>query len=391
VADKNLLRLMVEAVEDYAIYMLDPDGTVITWNSGAERVKGYASSEILGRNYSCLFTAESVAAGEPKRQLVETLAHGRFRVEGWRVRKDGALFWADIVLTTVYDDGILIGFVKVTRDLTERRKQQQALLAAKEAAEEASLSKSAFLANMSHELRTPLNAIIGFSEILEREMFGPLGNDRYRDYVACIAAGGNHLLTLVNDILDLSKLDSGTLLLEMEEVDLPALCAQAVRMVEPQALSAEITLVLAETAPARIKGSPRRLLQILLNLLSNALKFTKSGGTVSLSVRETRDHTELIVSDTGIGMAAADIPRALSIFGQIDSEHARKYPGSGLGLPLAKRLAELHGGVLELESVLGRGTTVTVRLLRGEISPVGRPSAPARGVTGGGGGLAPTS
>jgi signal transduction histidine kinase len=160
----------------------------------------------------------------------------------------------------------------------------------------------------------------------------------------------------------------------MEEVDLPDLSAQAARLVEPQALAAGIALVLADMAPSRILGSPRRLLQILLNLLSNALKFTKAGGTVSLSVRDAADHIELIVSDTGIGMAPADIPRALSIFGQIDSELARKYPGSGLGLPLAKRLTELHGGVLRLDSVLGRGTTATVRLPRGEISPVGRAS-----------------
>ena len=255
-----------------------PAGTVVTWNAGAERAKGFASSEILGRNYSCFFTADAIAAGEPKRQLAEAWANGRYRVEGWRVRKDGTLFWADIVLTAVYDTGVLIGFAKVTHDLTEKRKQEQALLAAKEAAEKDNSNKSAFLANMSHELRTPLNTIIGFSEILQGEMFGPIGNDRYRDYIECIASGGQHLLALVNDILDLAKLDCGALELEMEEVDLAALSAQAARLVEPQATHAGVTLLLADLAPSETLGSRRRLLQILLNPVVQRPQIHHAGG-----------------------------------------------------------------------------------------------------------------
>jgi PAS domain S-box-containing protein len=361
----DILRRMIDAVEDYAIYMVDPDGTVITWNIGAERIEGYAALEILGQNHSRFFTADAIAAGEPQRQLAETRANGRHRAEGWRVRKSGALFWGDIALTAVHDDdGALIGFANATRDVTERRNQEKALLAAKEAAEADNRSKSAFLANMSHELRTPLNAIIGFSEILEREMFGPVGNDRYRDYVAHIASAGKHLLTIVNDILDLNKLDGNAFALEAEEVDLAALAGQAVQLLEPQARSAGVALVLVDLAPSPMLGSRKRLLQILLNLLSNAIKFTKSGGFVRVSVHDTPDYFELVISDTGIGMAPADIPRALTIFGQIDSELARKYDGSGLGLPLTKRLTELHGGVLELDSALGRGTVATVRLPR---------------------------
>lgn len=358
-----LLRHMVEAVEDYAIYMLDLDGNVLTWNSGAERAKGYTAAEIIGRNYACFFTPEAIARGLPHKELREARKRGRYREEGWRVRKDGSLFWAEVVLTAARDDdGVMVGFAKVTRDLTEKREQDNALRQAKELAEEANKAKSDFLANMSHELRTPLNAIIGFSEVLQSELFGALGAARYKEYADHINSSGTHLLGLINDILDLSKLDAGKVVLELEDADLAGLAAETIHLLDNQAMKAAVTVSLEGEESLRLRFDVRRVRQILLNLLSNALKFTPEGGHVTVAVAEQEGKAVLMVCDNGIGMDADAVPRALSRFGQIESGLSRKYQGTGLGLPLVKQLAEMHGGSLALESTPGIGTKVTIRL-----------------------------
>jgi signal transduction histidine kinase len=239
----------------------------------------------------------------------------------------------------------------------------QNLARALAAADAANLAKSQFLATMSHELRTPLNAVIGFSEALMLEMFGPLGHGRYKEYAADINSSGAHLLSLINDILDLSRLDVGAVALKDELVDLDKLIGDALKMVSPLAFERRVALLRgADDQPLSLKVDSRRLRQVLINLLSNAVKFTPDGGTVS--VETGRDAGELVirVRDTGIGIAEEDIPRAFHRFGQLDSTLARKYEGAGLGLPLAKDLVELHGGSLTLTSEVGRGTTVILRL-----------------------------
>jgi PAS domain S-box-containing protein len=359
--DANLLRHMVDAVRDYAIYAIALDGTVLTWNPGAERHKGYSAAEIVGKNYSCFFTPEARAQHLPEKELELARTTGRFHDQDWRVKKDGSLFWAEVTLTPIHDEhGVMVGFAKVTHDLSERRRQDEALMRAKEDAEVASRAKSDFLANMSHELRTPLNAILGFSEVLQSELFGPLGAPNYKDYVGHIHTSGQHLLSLINDILDLSKLDAGKIALVLESFDLAELAAEMAHLMENQAQCAGVSLLL-KTESILIRGDKRRLRQVLLNLLSNALKFTQAGG-VTVAVHRKADAAVLTVSDTGIGIAPADIARAMTRFGQVESGFARKHQGTGLGLPLVKQLVELHGGILALESELGRGTTITVRL-----------------------------
>jgi len=229
-------------------------------------------------------------------------------------------------------------------------------------AAEASKAKSEFLASMSHELRTPLNAVIGFSDTMLLEIFGPLG-DRYKGYAADIHSSGAHLLALINDVLDLSRLDAGKGELHEEIFNPVELIAESVRMLTSQAEKAEIALVtdIATGLPG-LKADKRRIKQILVNLMSNAVKFTPAGGQVRVSARKTDAGLELTVADSGIGIAPQDIPKVLETFGQIDSSLSRKYEGSGLGLPLSKRLAELHGGTLALESAVNVGTTVTVTL-----------------------------
>jgi len=231
-------------------------------------------------------------------------------------------------------------------------------------AAQASKAKSEFLASMSHELRTPLNAVIGFSDAMVMEIFGPMSN-RYKSYASDIRSSGAHLLALINDVLDLTRLDAGQADLREEVFGLSEMTDESLRMVQSQAQKAEIALStdIADGLPA-LKADKRRIKQVLVNLLSNAVKFTPAGGQVTLAAQLTEAGLALTVADSGIGIAPDDIPKALEVFGQVDSSLARKYEGTGLGLPLSKQLMELHGGTLSLESQVNVGTTVTVILPR---------------------------
>lgn len=237
----------------------------------------------------------------------------------------------------------------------------QDLFTALDAAAASNRSKSLFPATMSHELRTPLNAIIGFSEILSTELFGPLGNLRYREYANDIKDSGAHLLALINDVLDFSKVDAGDLQLENDEVVLKQIIDESIRLLHEDASQAGVSLRgEVEANLPHLDGDYRRIRQVLLNLLSNSIKFTHSGGCIRVTAHYDGKEISLSVADTGIGIAATDIPKALERFTQVEDTLDRAYEGTGLGLPLSKRLIELHGGVLSVESELGVGTTVTM-------------------------------
>lgn len=280
-------------------------------------------------------------------------------------------------------DGNLIK--RAIRYAIERKSVEVQLIAAKNSAEAASRAKSEFLANVSHELRTPLNAIIGFSEILKQELRGPLGHPAYGDYVRDIHESGTHLLSVINDILDLSKIEIGQLTLSEMPTDLGNVIESCLRIMHGRALQAGVELS-ARIQPSLplLNADDRMLKQVVLNLLSNAVKFTPKGGIVTIAAGadvdadagpKTGPGVFFRVTDTGIGIAPEDIDRAMLPFVQIDSSLQRKYPGTGLGLPLARSMIELHGGRIEVQSAAGAGTTVTVRFPTSR--NLGRACAPA--------------
>lgn len=253
--------------------------------------------------------------------------------------------------------------VAVTRDISARKTQEDELLKARDSAETANRAKTRFLANMSHELRTPLNAIIGFSEILNRELYGRIGEERYREYAHLIHESGEHLLSVVNEILDMSKIEAGKFDIAREYFDVQALVSSCCEIMRHQGekRSIDVCMDVASDLP-ELAADKRACKQVLLNLLANAIKFTDEGGMVEVSARRINDDIELIVSDTGIGIAKKDIPKLGNPFVQADGSYDRKYEGTGLGLSVVKGLVRLHGGSFDIESALGKGTKAIVRL-----------------------------
>ena len=309
---------------------------------------------------------------------------GKYNHEYEIVRPDGEIRAVRTEIEAVLDDdGSVTRILGSVHDQTSVKRVEAALRQAKEVAVSASRAKSEFLANISHELRTPLNAVIGFSEVMIQEVFGPIGNDRYRDYAGDIRQSGIHLLGVINDLLDYSKLEAGRVELHVEDISPAAILNKCTRMMRQRAEAETLTLVTdnGDAADAVVQGDDRKITQVVLNLLSNAIKFTPAGGHIRLSIRRSGEGVDIVVADSGIGMSEKDIDLALSPFGQVDSSLNREYTGTGLGLPLSKSLVELHGGTMTIDSAPGKGTTFTVHLSRYMTETDRRP--PLRLVSGG--------
>jgi len=495
---EDRLRTLVDGVKDYAIFMLDPSGNIVSWNRGAERIKGYRAEEIIGQHFSCFYPAEDVQSGKPARELDIAITKGRYEEEGWRLRKDGSPFWANVVLTPVKDaTGTLLGFSKVTRDISERRRTEQMLqeseerhrklfennphptwvydreslrfLAVNTAAvrtygfsqdeflsmtikdirppeditalmkdvsevhngsastgiwrhlrkdgslieveitsyalsfegrpaevvvaadvtqkrrdfaekqkliehlavmnqqlevrnkevEHATRLKSKFLANMSHELRTPLNAIVGFSGLLGDEAAGQL-NDKQKRFVNHIKQGADHLLQLINDILDLSKIEAGQLEIRCEDFQLAEALPEVLSNIRPLAMQKGIRLQQNITTARALRADRVRFKQILYNLLSNAVKFTSKGGQVAIDCCDDGESIRVSVSDTGIGIRAEDQQVIFEEFRQVEGQTAHE--GTGLGLAITKKLVEQQGGRIWVQSEIGKGSRFSFTL-----------------------------
>jgi PAS domain S-box-containing protein len=350
-------RLMVESVTDAAIVMLNSEGCVVSWNTGAQRIKGYSSDEIMGKHFSLFYPATDVEQGTPQRDLDAAAALGRFEVEGWRLRKDGSLFWANVVFTAIRDAaGNARGFAKLTRDLTERRLVEQTLTLAKGTAEKANLAKSEFLSSMSHELRSPLNAILGFAQLMQSDATPP--TPAQKASIDEILRAGWYLLELINEILDLAQIESGKLSLSKEPTSLAEVILECQAMIEPQAQARGITMTFPQfAAPCFVEADRTRLKQVLINLLSNAVKYNTAGGTVVVDCDgcHAPGRIRLNVRDTGPGLAPEKLAQLFQPFNRLGQERGAEQ-GTGIGLVMSKRLVELMGGVLGVESTVGVGS-----------------------------------
>jgi PAS domain S-box-containing protein len=356
-------RVLVESVKDYAIFMLDPTGVITTWNAGAERLKGYRAVEIIGKHFSTFYPDAEVAAGKPDRELEIASAEGRYEEEGWRVRKDGSLFWANVVITAVYDrDATLRGFAKVTRDLTERRRAEQERIELAHA-QEAIRIRDEFLSIASHELRTPLNALLLHAaalEILIRRAFANQADaDALADKAVSISKQGRRLEELIAKLLDVTRLSTGKLSITPELVDLVKIVQDEIATYLPEAERSGCVVRLS--APPRVRGfwDPLRLAQIVTNLLSNALKFGRRN-PIDITVQVDGNTVQITVRDRGIGIAPAEQSRIFQRFERGTSPPS--YGGLGLGLYIVERLAQAHGGSVRVESIVGEGSTFTVEL-----------------------------
>jgi PAS domain S-box-containing protein len=373
---------LVDAVTDYAIFMLDADGYVASWNCGAEKTKGYVAYEIIGAHFSVFYTPEDRAAGKPDDALATVRREGRFEDESYRVRKDGSRFWANVVITALRDArGEITGFAKVTRDLTARRAaeenarrlvHEQIARAASEIERHemarASRVKDEFLATMSHELRTPLNAISGWASILRKK---PRDEDRLDRGLEVIARNVKAQARLVNDLLDISRIISGKLELRLKRTEVTPIVLAAADVVRPAADGKGVGLVV-EVDPhlGETVADPERLQQIVWNLLTNAVRFTPRGGCVTVACAREESDVVVRVRDTGAGISGENLPYVFERFMQVDSTITRSHGGLGLGLAIVRHLVEGHGGRVAAESEgLGRGATFTVTLPIRAVSP----------------------
>ena len=352
---EETFRLLIEAVQDYAIFLLDADGHVLTWNPGAQRAKGYAASEIIGRHFSAFYTPEERAAGRPAWLLGRAATEGRVEDEGWRVRKDGSRFWADVILTALRtDDGTLYGYAKITRDLTERRdaeQQQRTLVAeqhARAAAEEALKVRDRFLSVASHELKTPFATLQLAAESLVRAReVGRLDDARIDTGLARILRSTGRLGALVSELLDVSLLSSERHRQVREPADVVALVNEvAARFTD--VVDDEQRIRVHAPASAMVMGDASRLDQVFTNLVDNALKFSAAEEPIDVRVAEDPVGITVSVADRGIGMDEDTEARLFEAFSRGDN--ATHVPGLGLGLFITHQIVERHGGRIDAQA-----------------------------------------
>jgi PAS domain S-box-containing protein len=357
----DLFRLLVEGVKEYAIFMLDPAGIVVSWNTGAQRIKGYRSDEIIGQHFSVFYPPEDVRAGKPATVLQEAAARGSVENEGWRIRKDGSRFWAQVVITALLDDaGALTGFAKITRDLTERRRAIDARRSLQEA-REAVRTRDDFLAIASHELRTPLTVMKLSLDSLVRSTQGAPVTAGQMEKLASLGRHVNRLGDLVNGLLDVATLTSGRLSLDLARCDLVELVREVVGRFEPEArrrgTRIELAIETVEAIPCTCDRG--RVGEALAAILANALKY---GGVEPIRVRVAREDGRAVISveDRGPGIAMEDQARVFERFERaVPVVH---YGGFGVGLWTARQIVTAHGGEIEIRSVPGQGSWFGIRV-----------------------------
>lgn len=343
-------HILVDSVEEYAIYLLDHNGNVITWNTGAEKIKGYSAQEIIGKNFASFYTADDVAVGKPQRNLREAARRGYIRDQGLRVRKDGSTFEAEVIITALRDDAENIrGFSKVTRDITDQIRSRE-FEAEKIAAQKASKAKDDFLAALSHELRTPLTPALAAATYLQEnaEKLPP----EFVEDIEIIKRNVQLQARLIDDLLDLTRIARGKLHLELQDCDAHTIIQNALETASSAIAAKQLNIsTRLEAKGCHILADCIRLQQVFWNLINNAVKFTPHGGQITINTFNDKDgrfHFE--ISDTGIGIEPQRLASLFQPFEQADSSVTRQFGGLGLGLAISKRLVDLHHGRIDAES-----------------------------------------
>jgi PAS domain S-box-containing protein len=351
-------RLLVESVRDYAIFVLEPDGTVATWNPGASRFKGYAAKEIVGKHFSLFYTPEDLAVDKPAVELREAELVGRVEDEGWRVRKDGTRFWANVVITALRDEGgTLIGFAKVTRDLTERREAEERLRQALVDLTRSNRDLDEYASFVAHDLQEPLRKMASFAELLEYEYGGQL-DDKAHGYILAVVDAARRMRALITEVMDYSRLESTAA--PFEPLDLGEVVAEVLRDLDDRVRDADADVVV-DPLP-RISGDAGALARVFQNLLWNAIKYRDPARKLTVWVSARRQGSEWILSvvDNGIGFDPAFAARILRPFQRLHP--TERYPGSGLGLASSAKIVEKHRGRLWAAATPGQGATFYVSL-----------------------------
>ncbi|HEY8141040.1 MAG TPA: ATP-binding protein [Kofleriaceae bacterium] len=354
---KLSLRLLLESIKDYAIFMLDPEGRVASWNPGAERIKGYRAEEIVGRHFSTFYPDEDILAGKCDLELAVAAETGRFEDEAWRLRKDGTRFWANVIITAVRDeDGRLIGFGKVTRDLTERR-QVERERAARLAAEQASRAKDEFIAILAHELRSPLAPIVTALQLARLR-----GKDIPE--LDVIERQTQNVVRLVEDLLDVPRITRGKIDLHVERIEMAEVVSQAIEMAAPVLEQRRHIVDLSvPRLGCAVMGDRFRLAQVVANLLTNAAKYSEPPGRIVLSAVAAGGRVRIRVRDHGLGIEPAMLSRIFDSFVQETGARERSMGGLGLGLTIVKSLVKLHHGtVIARSDGPGKGSEFEVEL-----------------------------
>lgn len=377
-----MFRLLVEAVKDYAIFMLDPHGYILTWNQGAHRLKGYKAREVIGTHFSRFYTPTDIQRNHPQFELDQAIKNGSYEEEGWRVRKDGEQFWASVTITAVRDEaGILLGFAKVTRDLTEKKiaedtlkqayenleervkRRTSELAHAKEEAEKAVRARDEFLSIASHELKTPMTSLKLQIQMrkrnLEKENLVMFTPDRLRQMFEDDSKQVNRISRLIDDMLDITRLTSGKFNLAKEKMDLRDLIQEVMIRFTPQLEAHGIEVKIKASEEIIGYWDQYRIEQVFMNLLTNAMRYG-NGKPIHISLSKDAKNAKLIVKDFGIGIIPEDQERIFQQFERVSSSHSAN--GLGLGLYIVAQIVEAHGGHISLESEFGKGSAFTVNL-----------------------------
>jgi PAS domain S-box-containing protein len=372
---KNKYQLLVDSVQDYAIFLLDASGYVETWNVGAENMNGYSPDEVIGQHISMFYTPSDISEGKPEKELLQTAQELHIEVEDWRVKKDGSRFWAVTTTTSLYSEGgSLIGFAKITKDITDKKRSKNALIAANRLLKHQHVElealnnvKDEFVSLASHQLRTPATGIKQFLGLLLEGYAGPL-SEQQMAYIQKAYDSNERQIDLVNSLLRTAQIDAGKVILDKSFVNLRTIIDEVVENMREVFIARRQNVEVYESQPlSNIYIDPTRVRMMLENLIDNASKYTDNSGRIVIALSETKAYVDISIQDTGVGIAEKDLKRVFDKFNRIPNKLSDNVGGTGLGLYWAKKIVALHKGMIKVRSEEGVGTEFLIRLPKGVI------------------------